>query len=51
MMLPSLVPRIMKNKERAEKESAPKELLPADRDKLNDLKTRAKGQWGMLRSS
>ncbi len=36
--------KIAKNKDRAEKESAPKELLPADRDRLADLKMRAKGE-------
>lgn len=41
--------RIMKNKERAEKESAPRELLQVDREKLGDLKTRAKGGWPGLK--
>lgn len=39
----------MKNKERAEKESAPRELLQVDREKLGDLKTRAKGGWPGLK--
>jgi hypothetical protein len=34
--------KIAKNKERAEKESAPRPLLPAEQDKLADLKQRAK---------
>ncbi len=38
--------KIAKNKERAEKESAPRELLPADEERLADLKLRAKGEGG-----
>lgn len=34
--------KIAKNKERAEKESAPRPLLPAEQDKLADFKQRAK---------
>ncbi|KAL6748790.1 hypothetical protein V8C86DRAFT_3015992 [Haematococcus lacustris] len=34
--------KIAKNKERAEKESAPRELLPPEQEKLTDLKARAR---------
>lgn len=37
--------KIAKNKERADKESAPRELRAEDQLKLTELKTRAKGVW------